>query len=237
MIALVLAALVAQAVSPAPSPSSVPDLPEIGHVRATSPACAVMHDLVIPSFAASVRADRRFAETRKQLPRYIDLVDDPDNATSMYRQSLIERFASDAATLQNEAEVLSKALGDPRLAGPQDAQVQIERAQLEQLYEAEQQRAAELTEFVQRERVKTHGDGMEDSGAFVGRLTMMPPGTHLDSKPPPPTHGKPGMPLLSGNPLGDKETIGGWSTAMAAAVRDSENRAAKTFLPIAQNCR
>jgi hypothetical protein len=39
-------------------------LPNIGRTRALNRACAAMRDLIVPSFEAAVRADKRFVETR-----------------------------------------------------------------------------------------------------------------------------------------------------------------------------
>ncbi len=237
MIALLVAALVAQAVSPAPSASPGPELPEIGHVRAASPPCAVMHDLVIPSFAAARRADVRFIETSKQLPRYVDVMDDPSDSTSAQRQAMIMRLDADASNLQQEALVLNKALGDPRLANKADPQVVAERDALEKLYKAQQVRAALLAELALREHVVTARHGMEDSGAFVGRIAPAGPNVNaLPGTPLPATNDLPGMPLLSGNALGDKETIRAWTSSLERFVRGGENEAAKTFLPIAHGC-
>ncbi|MBV9409392.1 MAG: hypothetical protein JO164_11260, partial [Candidatus Eremiobacteraeota bacterium] len=59
-----------------PNASTPAPLPEIGRVRSTSPACTVMRDLIMPSVNAALRADARFAETRKRLPNYAVLIDD-----------------------------------------------------------------------------------------------------------------------------------------------------------------
>ena len=238
MIALVLAALIAQASSPQPSSSPAPELPEIGRVRAVSPACAVIHDLVIPSFAAAQRADVRFVATSKRLPRYIDVMDDPIGSTSTARQAMIMRLDSDASELQQEALVLQKALGDQRLTNTTDPQVVAEREALEKLYRSQQVRAALLAELALHEHVVTARHGMEDSGAFTG--PMSPANVNvsaLPGTPLPPTNVLPGMPLLSGNALGDKEMIRDWTASIARFVRGGENEAAKTFLPIAQGCR
>jgi hypothetical protein len=47
-----------------------------------------------------------------------------------------------------------------------------------------------------------------------------------------------GMPVITHTtPVADVQSLSDWSGAMAAAVRASENRAAQTFLPLAQSCR
>jgi hypothetical protein len=235
------------AAAPPPSPDPVAtetsgpalQIPEIGRTRATSPACAAMRDLVIPSFAATQRADARFVETRKRFPQYVDIMDDKENSTSVFRQMVIAKLDADASALLREALVLNRALGDPRLAADsKDPQVLTERAQLQQLYEMQSARANLLTEYVTRERIATATHGMEDNGALRGRLAPaaripdIPTGPAL-----PATTAAPGMPLLTGNALADKEALAGWGTSIARAVRASENQAAKAFIAVAQQCR
>jgi hypothetical protein len=220
------------------APESSP-LPEIGRVRAATPPCAAMRDLIIPSFAAARRADVRFEQTRARLPQYIDFADDPEHGTDIFRTSSLARLDADATAILNETLVLNKALGDPRLKDTTDPVIAAERAQLEQLYSAQQARANQLQQFVMRERNTVAQHGMEDSGAFKGRHKQP---ASRDAEPPPSPIpslvGAPGMPVLNGRiPLADKVVINDWSTSMAAFVRASENQAAKTFLPIAQSCR
>jgi hypothetical protein len=234
---LLLATLVAQAPVPQPSPSAA--LPEIGRVRTVSNACAIMHELGIPSFAAALRGDARFVETSKELSHYLDVIDNPALRTSMYRQSLIEQLASDAGRLQQEALVLNDALGDARLAGRTDPQVAAERAALQELYDTQQARAKALAEFVTIQRLVTYENGMEDPGAFIAKITpaMIHPNEVLPGRPLPPTKTVAGMPLFSGRPMNDQESIRDWTTSLQKAARDGENQAAKTLLPIAQGCK
>jgi hypothetical protein len=219
--------------TPAPAPAS--NLPEIGRVRASTPGCAAMRDLIIPSFAAARRADVRFAQTRVRLPQYIDFADDPEHSTDIFRESALAKIDADATAILNETLVLNKALGDPRFKNPSDPQVATEKAQLEQLYEMQQARANQLQEFVMRERNVVARNGLEDSGAFRGRNQ---PATYPSNAPAPAVTAPPGMPVLNGKiAMADKNTINDWSGSMAAAVRASENQAARIFLPIAYGCR
>ena len=242
--AIALALGAAPSAAPAPpaaSQTSAPDakpLPEIGRVRANSPACAAMRDLIIPAFAAAQRADIRFAQTRVRLPQYVEFADDPVHQNDIFRTSTLAKLDADATAILNETLVLNKALGDPRLKDTSDPAIAVERAQLQQLYDMQQARANQLQQFVMRERNTVAQHGMEDSGAFRRRRA---PATR-DAEPPPSpipsTTGPPGMPVLNGRIAGaDKVVINQWSTAMAASVRKSENQAAEAFYPIADGCR
>jgi len=222
------------------TPVPAPTLPEIGRVRAARPACTAMRDLIIPSFAAARRADVRFAQTRARLPQYVEFAADPEHRTDVFRESALSRLDADATAILQETLVLNRALGDPRFKDNTDPQVDAERAQLQQLYNTQQARANQLQQFVMRQRNAIAKNGMEDPGAFRGRNGG--PTTLIDNArvpaPMPALTAPPGMPLLSGRiPMADKAAINDWSGSMAAAVRASENQAARTFLPIAQSCR
>jgi hypothetical protein len=227
--------------SPAPAPTAVPDtsLPEIGRVRSTAPACAAMRDLVLPSFSAAQRADSRFLQTRVRLPQYAEIAADPGHKSDVFRDSALAKLDADATALLTEAQWLDKALRDPRLKDTSDPQIVAERSGLQQLYDVQKARANQLQEFVMRERNAAVRNGMEDSGAFRGKIPTMP----VSGEEPPPMASPPplnvprGMPILTGkNALADKASLNEWSLNMAAAVRAGENQAAKSFLPIARNC-
>jgi hypothetical protein len=239
-VAVGVAVALGAAPPPAPTPTAAPSsgLPEIGRVRANTPACAAMRDLIIPSFAAAQRADMRFAQTRARLPQYVDFADDPVHGTDIFRTSALAKLDADATSMLNEALVLNKALGDPRLKNTADPQVVAEKAALQQLYDVQQARANQLQQFVMRERNTVAQHGMEDSGAFGGRHA----GASKDAAPPPSAipdmTAAPGMPVLNGRIAGaDKVLINDWSGAMAKYVRAGENQAAYTFYPIAESCR
>ncbi len=226
----------------APTPAPAFSLPEIGHVRSATPACAVMRDLIIPSFAAARRADARFALTRPKLPQYAALVDDPEHRTDIYRESALARIDSDADALLKETLIINKALGDPRIsADSKDPQVMAERKALQELYDTEKVRANLLTEFVIRQKVAIATNGIDTTNQAFGtrNSNMQQPQAPLTAPPmPDPTlTAPPGMPLLNGNDLADRQQISQWGADLTAAVAYSENRAAKTFLPIAQSCR
>ena len=213
-------------------------LPNIGRTRSVTPACAAMRDIVVPSFAAAVRADQRFAETRKRLPNYADIVDDPEHANDVYRISALHKLGQDAASLMQEAQTISKLLGDPRISDEvKDPQVVAERRQLEALYVAQVTRANILNEYVMREQVATAKQGIDDNSAFRSRNSAnVAPQLHT-SAPMPQFTAPPNMPLRSGIGLADKRAMEDWGTTLHTYVRKAENQAAKTFYPIAQGCR
>ncbi len=211
-----------------PTPVGSP-LPEIGRVRSTTPACAVVRDLIIPSIEAGRRADARFVQTRTRLPEYVDIVDDPGHADDVYRRSALAKLDNDASALLEEALVLNRALGDPRLTKATDPQVIAERAALQQLYDAHKTRAFMLWEFVMRQRKETAANGMGPSPFSVQEATP---------KPDPALTAPPGMPVLNGAmSLADKHAINEWSGNVSAYVRAGELASVKVLVPIAQSCR
>jgi hypothetical protein len=211
------------------TPAPLTTLPNIGRVRTSSPACAAMHDLIIPSFAAALLADARFKQTQVRLPQYADLVDDPVHRSDVFRLSALSRLDQDADELLKQALVLNRALGDPRLsADVKDPDVVAERAALEQLYDAEKTRANLLKEFVMRQQVATAKLGIDTSNEYT-QSTPTPAPQPVFTAPP-------GMPVLVGNDLADKNRARQWGADLTANVAYNENQAAKTFLPIARAC-
>jgi hypothetical protein len=246
-VVLVLAIVVAAVPSPAPTPfpigtlvpfgttpAPLSTLPNIGRVRSAAPACTAMHDLIIPSFAAARIADARFAQTQVRLPQYADLVDDPLHRADIYRESALSRLDQDADALLNQALVLNRALGDPRLSPKStDPDVIAERKALEELYDAEKTRANLLTEFVTRQRVAIAKAGIDTSTKDFSK-PQAPPTDQV--QPIPILTAPPGMPLLVGMNMSDKKQITQWGADLTANVAYNENQAAKTFLPIARAC-
>jgi hypothetical protein len=248
VLATSVALVVALAAAPTPTPfplgtlqpfgapgSTAPPLPNIGRVRSATPACAAMRDLIIPSYAAAQRSDVRFAETRKRLPNYAELVDNPLHVADVYRQSALAKIDGDATKLLEEAQLIAKALGDPRLSAKStDPEVLAERNALEQLYEGQMIRANLLNEFVIRQQAAIAKNGIDTStSAFAGgRLPAQRP----TDQPIPALTAPPGMPLLMGNDLSDKQMMNQWSGEISAVVYRYKNAAAKTFLPIARKC-
>lgn len=211
-----------------PAPFASP-LPEIGRVRSTTPACAVVRDLIIPSIEAGRRADTRFAQTRTRLPEYVDIVDDPGHADDIYRRSALAKLDNDASALLEEALVLNKALGDPRLTKATDPQVLAERAALQKLYDTHKTRAFMLWEFVMRQRNQMATSGMGSSPFSVEDPTP---------KPDPALTAPPGMPVLNGQmSLADKRAMNEWTSNVSSYVHAGELASVKVLVPIAQSCR
>jgi hypothetical protein len=217
------------------TPAPLTTLPNIGHVRSTTTACAAMRDLIIPSFAAARKADMRFAQTQVRLPQYADLVDDELKREPIYRETALARLDDDAMQLLDQTLVLNRALGDPRLSAKStDPDVIAERQALQRLYDAQKSRADLLNEFVIRERAAIAMAGVDTSGRDFSKQQ---PNTTPPPIPIPNLTAPPGMPLFTGSDLGDKNNVREWGNNMTAHVRYNENLAAKTFLPIAQRCR
>jgi len=229
---IVGAALAAEPVaSPSPPPSA---LPEIGRVRSTTPACTVMRDLVIPSFAAARRADARFAETRKRLPDWGELAADAAPNDPM-RQSALAKLDADAMKLLGEALVINRALGDPRLAADStDPVVLEERRELQQLYDTQKTRANILWEYVMRKNIAMSKAQFAPDPTNGEHTKTAPP--NADDTPNRDLVVLPGMPPESRIAFANKQRLAEWGDAIAAGIRVSENAAAKAFMPIAQRC-
>ena len=226
--------IAALGVEPLPSPSpAAGGLPEIGRVRSTTPACAVLRDLVIPSFAAARRADARFAETRKRLPDFGELnaearADDP------MRQSALAKLDADATKLLGEALIINKALDDPRLADTNDPVVREELRQLQQLYDTQKTRANILWEFVMRKNIAMSRAQFAQDTTIGGHMQALP--QSAGDAPNRDLAVMPGMPAESRIGFANRRRMEEWGSALAAGIRASENNAAKAFIPIAQRC-
>ena len=222
---------------PPPSPSPPPvqlTLPEIGRVRAATPPCAVMRDLVIPSFAAALRGDARFADTRKRLPVFGELNTDAP-ANDPMRQSALAKLDADATKLLQEALIINNALGDPRIsADSKDPAVLEERRQLQQLYDTQKTRANLLWEYVMRKNIAMSKAQFAADTTIGGRTQALP--QTADDTPNRDLVVLPGMPPESRIGFATKQRLDEWGAAIAAGIRASENTAAKAFIPIAQRC-
>jgi hypothetical protein len=224
-----------------PSPSA---LPEIGRTRATTAACAVMRDILIPSFAAAQRADARFGVVRTSLRRYVQLKSDyngqraPVKSDGVMLESQFNRLSVDAASLLQEADAIRKLLDDPRIAaGSNDPVIREEREQLERVYATQQARANALSELMLRESTYLAKNlvGWEDPAAFA--QMNLPKIANAPPRPAPKFTAPPGMPLLNGFDAADRSRVDEWSAAQTRIARAGEEQAAKTFLPLAQRCR
>ncbi|MFN2460014.1 MAG: hypothetical protein ABR591_04945 [Candidatus Velthaea sp.] len=234
---LLVAALAAAVAEPTPAPTAVPDLnlPEIGRVRSVTPPCAVMRDIVVPSWAAARKADERFAQASKKLPDYARTVDDNFTRWSVQREMQLSRLDTAVSQMMEDAMVINKALGDPRIAANvNDPQVRGQRDQLQQVYATQMARASVLNEFVQRERYAVMTHDLNVGSAFNGHGTSFTP---TPTPQPGQTASPFGQPALNGIWLNDQESMRNWTTAIATAVRASENKAAQSFLEVARDCR
>jgi hypothetical protein len=217
--------------TPTPGPSAAPGfaLPEIGRVRSATPACAVMRDLIAPAYAASMRADVRFAKIRKGFPKYVDVADDRNDRYGARHAMIIAEMDRDAIAMREEALVLNRALGDPRFVRPTDPQVIAEKRELQQLYDNQSGRANVIFEFVTREQAAIMRSGMDTGG--TGAAPQATPFDQATSAP----FGMP--PPLRGIELIDRNALDAWAGTIAVQVRDSEHRMAAALLPISQSCR
>lgn len=202
-----------------------------------------MRDLVIPSFAAARRADRRFSEAETRLPQYAEMGADDNYRSSVYREAQLAKLGADAANLLQETVAIEKALHDSRLTTKgNDPQVDALREQLENLYAAQERRAELLSEFVQREvtSLAVQKVGMENGSALISKPVPGGPaaGHHADTAKAAPATAPPGMPVVTGLiPIADRAQLRDWGHAAALAVRNTEDKAAQVFFPVARDCR
>jgi len=249
MIALPLAAMLFFTADPTPPPAlraaagEVPTLPEIGRVRSISPSCAIIHDLIIPSFAAARRADDRFAIASKGVPAYAEALTDHDIGES--DRSVDQRYGSDAprqlahvdqavTAILHETLVLNRALGDPRfVAGADDPKVVAEQAQLQSMYDAQMARVSILSEFVTREGMTNMKSLPGSSGLRGGRHAA----TASVPDPPKPATPVVGQPDLNGLGLNDVPASQNWMTSLDQVIHIREFNAATAFIDLAKDCR
>jgi hypothetical protein len=162
----------------------------------------------------------------------------PVKSDGIMLESQFNRLSVDTASLLRETDAIKKLLDDPRMsAGSNDPTVREERAQLEQVYAAQQARASALSELMLREStyLAKHLVGWEDPAALA--QMNLPMVADAPPRPLPKMTAPPGMPLLNGFDAADRARVGEWGAAMKQIVRAREEQAAKTFLPLAQACR
>jgi len=226
--ALMLAVLLAAAADPTPTPA--PGLPEIGRVRATVPACAVLNDLVAPSVSAALNADQRFFKTAPNLPEYARVLDDPFARNSVERSAALSRIDSAVTSMLQDARTIGQALKDPRIAKSiNDPDVQAERALLQQVYAAEMARASALVEFVQHQQVAI----ARHTSGFTAAASTPPPVPGLDGEVGAPVFGQP---QLQGIEANDRQNMSDWTLSMAVGVRRSEDRATQSIQHVITAC-
>jgi hypothetical protein len=255
MIAVVLGAALFFTADPTPPPVpvspltllnvAVPELPEIGRVRATTPSCAILHDLLIPSFLAAKRADDRFATISTAGPAYAGGASRDVGEENLSFES---RYGSDEArqlshmdqalsVMLRERKNIETALSDPRFAAnADDPKVAEEQKQLRTLLDAQGQRASLLNEFVTRENMfAAKQDVVGGNGLGVGGRR----GQALSA--PAPTRATPapeGMPDLHKQiPENDALQMITWYRSLNLGVHAAEFTAATSFLNQAKECK
>jgi hypothetical protein len=226
---------------------------EIGRVRAHAAACVASRDIVAPAFKAARAADTIFtaaaptygeyaaakANSRtlptnvvqasgKKMASKLTAADPWGATTQMYAQKLDQAIAG----IQRNLLTISNALGDPRIAPTiTDPDVQAQRTQLLNLYNAQAARLVTLVQFSQRESLSTAFDRMDDNSALAGKL---PVPDAPDDGSTIPVFGQPQLNGLAGN---DKSAMKDWTDGLATAIHKQENLAAKTFFDIATACK
>jgi hypothetical protein len=247
--AAVLSSVAADPASPAPGASAPAQLPEIGRVRVNSPACAAMHDLVIPSFAAFLRTNQRFTEYADALakgaessapehPAYFSQNRDQRSA-DVVPVMHASRAGQSLSLMFRELKRVSDALGDPRLARDSaDPAVQTERAALTMMYEAQMQRLAILSEKAIRGNAAAGKNDLDlqDNGAFANANA---PSADSVAKPFEPDRVvAPGESLYRA-PIGfiAKADAKAWSAGLATQIAQRMNDGSRMLLPIAGGCR
>jgi hypothetical protein len=221
----------------------VPALPEIGRVRAISPACAIMHDLIIPAFTAARRADDRFAAASKGVPAYAytltdhDIGEDDRTVDKRYGSDVDRQLSNISQTVTSilrETQAVSRALGDPRFAsGENDPKVVAEREQLQSVYDAQMARASILSEFVTREGTTNMGSLPGSTGLNAGGRRGTARSAPDPARPPIPVNGQPD---LNGLGLNDASASQNWMTSLDQVIHVREFNAANTFIDVAKDC-
>jgi hypothetical protein len=236
IVALFLAAAFAGA-DPTPPPAPETTFPEIGRVRSLAPPCTAMKDIVIPSWEAAKSADKRFELAQSTLPKYAATIDDDFNRWGVQREMQLSKIDQTVSNMMANTLTINKLLGDPRISAKSpDPQVQAERAALIEMYQTQQARISILNEFISREKmvVMTHDLGGAANSALGAKGSTPDP----EITPQPGSTRSPwGQPSLNGVSMQDSQFMKDWTGQMVAEIKISEERAAKTFYPIAAGCR
>jgi hypothetical protein len=244
LVAAILIAGATRALSaqPAPEPSAS-TLPEIGRTRATPAACAVMRDVVLPSFAASRGADAKFGELQTGLPVFLQLKSDyfgqrtEVKTDGVFLEAQFSHLDVGLTGLLQQLEKMRKLLDDPRIAGSTDPAVIAQRERLERLYAAQSARAALTYAFLQRQSafLNKHLVGFEDPVAIWNiNQPKRPEDGWVNAAPK--VKAPPGMPVMTGFAAEDKVRIHEWTAALANVVTLNEDAAARAAAPLAQSC-
>ncbi len=240
-------ALAAQAV-PAPAASPVPAasaLPEIGRVRATPAACAVLRDVTVPAIAAAQRADARFGEMQTvMLPNFASLRSDyflqraPVRTDGIFLEAQFAHLSDNLTSQLQSIEAIRKLLDDPRLANATDPAIVAQREVLEALYAVQQDRARALFAFLERQAktMQRNMVGFEDPEAIAKMNMPRNPEQGWERRNPYYHFIPPDFPRLTGFVLDDKDRLNRWTTALASPVRADEAVVQTVTRAVAQGC-
>jgi hypothetical protein len=235
---------------PAPAPPASPApaasvLPEIGRVRATPAACAVLRDLAIPAAVAAQRADARFGEMQTvMLPNFASVRSDyfsqraPVRTDGIFLEAQFTHLSDNLTSQLQQIETIRKLLDDPRLANTNDPAIAAQREALEALYAAEQERARALFEFLQRQAktMQRNMVGYEDPAAIVKMNMPRNPEQGWERRNAYNHFIPPEIPRLTGFVLEDKERLNRWTGALANQVRANEAVMQTVARAVAQTC-
>jgi hypothetical protein len=236
------AGVAAQTASPAPGATT---LPEIGRVRATSAACAVLRDVAIPAVAASQRADARFGEMQTtMLPNFASVRSEyfsqraPVKSDGIFFEAQFAHLSDNLTGQLQQLETMRKLLDDPRLAHATDPAIVAQRTTLEAVYAAQQERVRVLFAFLQRQAktMQRNMVGWEDPDAIAKMNMPRNPDQAWERRDPYNHYIPPGMPVLTGFVLEDKERLNRWTTTLGNAVAVNEGAAQTVARAVARGC-
>ncbi len=220
------------------TPEAAPDLPEIGRVRSLTPSCAVLRDLAIPAFGAVLKENQLFNDSAPFYAKWAEAVVD-DSTNTAVRDMYLSRMGQNLANMFAETQKIGKALGDPRLQVKGDPFIDLERRQLQQLYDVQASRENVMSEFLIRQNVAIGKTEFADNSAFqggrgAGQSELTPQATptpfEVDRR-------KYGQPVLSGkNGFADKHVMSDWTANLGAEAKISTEAAARAFYPIGKTC-
>lgn len=238
LMAAIGSAIVQADTTPAPAAST---LPIIGGVKATVPACQVLHTVVAPAYFTMRKADMTFREFSGNLAKYVESLDGPSQrdaaatsqATLAARSMYLHRMSSDADVMQSEISALQKALDDPRLSKESlDVRVRDQRAQLEQLRDAQTGRLTILRTFIAGEQgyVDTAEAANESNTDSLGGMA------HRQASLARPEPGPSAPPTFTGVAVEDQKIFKDWYVGISTYVLAHEDQAVKTLLAVSKDC-
>jgi hypothetical protein len=228
--------------SPAPGASA---LPEIGRVRATPAACAVLRDVAIPAVAAAQRADARFGEMQTVLlPNFASVRSDyfqqraPVRTDGIFLEAQFAHLSDNLTSQLQNIATIRKLLDDPRLANATDPAIVAQREALEALYAVQQERARMLFAFLERQAntMQRNMVGWEDPVAIAKTNMPRNPEQGWERRNAYSHFVPPDFPRLTGFVLDDKDRLNRWTTALANPVHAGEAVVQTVTRAVAQSC-